>query len=72
MGIELLLGSRNALVFSLMLSIWFAFPVSSLDILYTLKKKRRIYKAEKLAKKNNRADKKQGSFWEIDMTKFEP
>jgi hypothetical protein len=72
MGIELLLGSRNALVFSLMLSICLAFPVGSLNILYTLKKKRRIYKAEKLAKKNNRVDKKQGSFWEIDMTKFEP
>jgi hypothetical protein len=72
MDTELLLNLRNLMLFSLVLSSGALFPEKSRNVSAILIEKWKQFKKQRLMRKNRKADKQRTSFWEIDMTKFEP
>jgi hypothetical protein len=72
MEIELLIDTRNAMMFSLLLASGALFPETPLDlpreILLCWKRLKAAVRSMK-ARKRGRSSR---SFWVIDMTKFEP
>lgn len=72
MEIELLMDARNAMMFSLALASGALFPEAPLKISRALQARWKRLQAAARSFRSRKKDRISGSFWEIDMTKFEP
>ncbi len=73
MEMELLLDARNVILCSsLVMASGALFPEAPQNLLRTLRNRWKRFKIMAHSRKTLKKQKPSGSFWEIDMTKFEP
>jgi len=67
---DIIIGMRNIILIQLLMVV--TVPAHAFRVRRELLKIWKIVNTPMLPKKNALSNKKRGSFWEIDMTRFEP
>ena len=72
MDTDLLIGLRNAILFSMIISAGALFPENRMNVPASLLRMWKLSRDRRCLRKSMKSDSSRAKFWEIDMTKFEP